>query len=401
MSQRGFEVAIVADDLTGAMDTAAPFASAGLSTRVVFDGGLLGVSECNTDVLSLNTGTRHVSESEAGAIVRAVVTRLLDTEPRILLKKIDSTLRGNVAAEIVAAARSSGRRHLIIAPAAPGHDRIVRMGAVFVHGVPLHETTIASDTHSPAPKHLLHDLLLAKAPEITIHHWRRDARRTLAPDAGVHAYIADGETEADLTGIAQFALDHAEELLLVGAAGLGTALAGALHLPSARPAVALPPSRVVLFVVGSRTRLSGEQVSQLQRVGIQDILLPVAFPPECVWRPDTIAAKREGGAAFVLRPAQEIVASAADVARGVGRACAELVRQLDVDTLVIVGGDTASAVLYALEIRDATVAGEVAPGIAVGSSFLHHRPITIITKSGGFGDNESLTKILSRLQIST
>jgi D-threonate/D-erythronate kinase len=400
MNERGFEVAIVADDLTGAMDTAAPFASAGLSTRVVFDGGLFGVSECNADVLSLNTETRHVSDGEAGATVRAVVTRLLDAEPRILLKKIDSTLRGNVTAEIVAAARSSGRRHLVIAPAAPGQGRIVRMGAVFVHGVPLHQTAIVSDTYSPAPKHHLHELLRAKAPEITIHQWKRDAPRALAPDAGVHAYIADGETEADLAGIAQFALDHAEELLLVGAAGLGTALARALHLPSARPAVPPLPSRVVLFVVGSRTRLSGEQVSQLHRVGIQDILLPGVLPSECVWRP-RIAAKSKGGTAFVLRPAQEIVASAADVARAVGRACAELVRELDVDTLVIVGGDTASAALHALDIRDATVAGEVAPGIAIGSGSLHQRPITIVTKSGGFGDNESLTEILSRLRMST
>jgi uncharacterized protein YgbK (DUF1537 family) len=67
-------------------------------------------------------------------------------------------------------------------------------------------------------------------------------------------------------------------------------------------------------------------------------------------------SKEGGGAAFVVRPAQEIVASAADIARAVWRARAELVRQLDVDTLVIIGGDTASAVLYALEIHDATVA---------------------------------------------
>ena len=63
----------------------------------------------------------------------------------ILLKKINSTLRGNIAAEIMAALRAGGLRHALIAPAVPRHGRIMRAGEVFIDAVPLRQTEIGSD----------------------------------------------------------------------------------------------------------------------------------------------------------------------------------------------------------------------------------------------------------------
>ena len=127
MPPHSLDVAIVADDLTGALDTGAPFASLGFSTSVFFDqeqGHLSIPSE--TQVLSINSDSRHLSPGAAEEQVRIAIAAALGQRPRILFKKIDSTLRGNVAVEILASMHASCRRHALIAPAVPSQLRVVK-----------------------------------------------------------------------------------------------------------------------------------------------------------------------------------------------------------------------------------------------------------------------------------
>src|SRR5689334_23044685 len=106
---------IIADDLTGALDTAAPFAARGWRTCVVPWPGpspralsaAVRRSSADHDVVVVDTASRHVAANEAGRRVRAVVAaaRRVDADaasPRAFYKKIDSTLRGHVAVELAA-----------------------------------------------------------------------------------------------------------------------------------------------------------------------------------------------------------------------------------------------------------------------------------------------------------
>ena len=146
MTHRKLDVAIVADDLTGALDAAAPFAVLGLKTRVLLDfDRVASAAGTNTQVLSLTTESRHLSPHAADERVWNATRAALAHAPRVLLKKIDSTLRGNVADEILAGLRASGLRHALIAPAVPRHGRSMRAGEVFIDGVPLRQTQIGSD----------------------------------------------------------------------------------------------------------------------------------------------------------------------------------------------------------------------------------------------------------------
>src|ERR1019366_4889276 len=143
MTHRRLDVAIVADDLTGALDAAAPFAGRGLETRILLDFEQAAAAvETNTRVLSLTSESRHLSPTAADERVWNATRAALAGAPRILLKKIDSTLRGNIATEIMAGLRATGLQHVLIAPAVPRHGRIMREGEVFMNGVPLRQTEI-------------------------------------------------------------------------------------------------------------------------------------------------------------------------------------------------------------------------------------------------------------------
>jgi len=148
-------IVIIADDLTGALDSAAPFAKRGLVTRVAAlpaTGRVSGAESLHdARVIAVNTESRHLEPAAAAEAVRRAVLDYA-AGAAILFKKVDSTLRGNVASETVAALEASARRNVIFAPAFPAQGRVTRAGVVYVHGVPLAQTEFVKDALSPAPR---------------------------------------------------------------------------------------------------------------------------------------------------------------------------------------------------------------------------------------------------------
>ncbi|MBA2448810.1 MAG: four-carbon acid sugar kinase family protein, partial [Chloroflexi bacterium] len=90
-------LAILADDLTGACDAAAPFAAQGLVTVVVLD-PLGGAAPRFDDVVvrAIDADTRRLSFRRAAARTVAVAELERTGGARSLYKKVDSTLRGHV-----------------------------------------------------------------------------------------------------------------------------------------------------------------------------------------------------------------------------------------------------------------------------------------------------------------
>lgn len=399
----GLQVAIIADDLTGAIDTAAPFATAGLST-LVRHGAPDSVTQPYPDVLASSTDSRHVVPEVAARRVEAAVRSLLGAAPAIWLKKIDSTLRGNVAAEILSALRASGRRHVLVAPAAPGQGRTVRGGEVFVDGVALQDTEFARERAAPAAGPPLQRLLESPGQDLDLHVWTSGAPLGLAVGGGRHGYVADAASDADLDHVAAFALAHRDDILIVGSSGIGAALARRLVRPGpVRAGTAAPRPAIngrTLFVIGSRTGVSAEQIARLRAGGVAEMLVPTAAS-ETDWRtPLPLEPSDDSAPHLLLRPDNGTAARPTDVARSLAAAAVDLIRRrLGVDSLVIVGGDTASAVFAALPVREYPVLGEVMPGIPLGRVAIDPtRSLVVVTKSGGFGGPDALLTIARHLR---
>jgi uncharacterized protein YgbK (DUF1537 family) len=105
--------------------------------------------------------------------------------------------------------------------------------------------------------------------------------------------------------------------------------------------------------------------------------------------------------ALIVRPElsrEPSLTTASKVAQTLGRSAASLIPRLQINAVVIVGGDTAFETFQALGIHDVSVAGEIMPGIATGEMRVGGRSVTFITKAGGFGDADALVEILRRLK---
>lgn len=332
-------MAIVADDLTGALDTSAPFVAAGQCVVVATrPAGLAAALAGGDDVVVVNTASRALGPAEASRLARDAARSLAAAHPRLVFKKIDSRLKGNVGIETAAVAESFGLAAVCVAPAVPEQGRVTRGGAVTGRGV-----------GAPIPVAPLFD--------------------------GFDVRVADAETDADLDRVV--AATDWSATLAVGASGLGAAFAR--RQPAiARPALA--PARRTLFVIGSRDAITAQQIDALRNVAIHDapagafagdVALPAVLRCAGPDGDDAIVAQR-----FAASAAAVIAASAPDV-------------------LVVSGGDTALAVLDALGVSLVRPRGEAAPGLPWFSLARPGRPdLTVVVKSGGFGDRHSLAALL-------
>ncbi|HEX2104423.1 MAG TPA: four-carbon acid sugar kinase family protein [Solirubrobacteraceae bacterium] len=382
--------AVVADDLTGAADSGVQLARAGYRTAVAFPGAPVPPGT-GLDAVVADTDSRAADTRTAGERVRAAVGALAGAP--VLLKKVDSTLRGPVAAEIAAALAASARRAVIVAPAFPGTGRTTADGVQLVDGAPVHRTRFAADPVAPVRDAHLPKLLAAEglegAPVVRAGDAAALAR---ALRDGARAVVADARTDADLDALVA-AVPDPSAVLWAGSAGLARALGAAHPGPAPPPPAAATADGRALVVVGSANVVAREQVVRLVATGVPAVELGLAG-----LGPEAIAACRaaartalENEGACVVHPAgpgdgpdlpRRIAAALGQVAAGLAGAGL-------VDGLVLTGGDTALSVARRLGATGLRVDAELEPGVPIGR-LLGPAPYRVVTKAGGFGSPDVL-----------
>ncbi|MBW6391976.1 four-carbon acid sugar kinase family protein [Billgrantia antri] len=389
----GSDIAIVADDLTGALDTAAPFAERGMTARVAVTleglGAALSASGGPSRVMAVNTGSRHLGRDAAARRVEEAAERLLELRPRLLIKKVDSTLRGQVVAESLALRRLTGRR-LLVCPAVPSQGRCVQGGEVWVEGEPLSATAYARDALSPPLTGPL-DRGFAVDGVSLVRHVVEAGRPLTVTDC-----VVDATNDATLMLLAEQLLEAPGEWLPVCAAGLTQALARSMALTrytaTASRTFALPEPVRTLFAVGSRSPRSCRQLEML-RAAFPEVPCRPAFGPvsdaddrgECIIVPGVLA-DRAANAEAVAAGMANAVAAAGGKERGV--------------LLFLCGGDIALAVLERLGGEYIELAGEWCPGVPLGHvNGDAGRPV--MTKAGGFGPEDLLVTLLAGIRHSS
>jgi uncharacterized protein YgbK (DUF1537 family) len=403
------EVAIIADDLTGAADSGVQLARSGYRTVVVFCGAPIPPGDdldavaVDTDSRSLPAGFAAKRVVEAGDAVR---------EARIVYKKIDSTLRGPIGAELAAALAATRRRKALIAPAFPSTGRETKGGTQLVHGEPVHETDLSKDPVTPVLESHIPSLIahafgnVVALPVTEVRNGER-VREALEGDKCV---VADAESDGDLAALVR-AVPDPSSILWVGSAGLARAL-GEVY-PGAHngvPTGSLVPASAVLAVVGSVNEVAREQLLRLSKEpGLVTVYLDTAALFCGSSYEDTVGEAAEavrnalsGGRGVALSSAAgEEVDSALrgasvsrrEVSERVSDALAEIVAGLSekdlFDALILTGGDTAVRVAGALGATGILLEGEVEAGVPVGALVGPH-PYRVVTKAGGFGGPDTL-----------
>jgi uncharacterized protein YgbK (DUF1537 family) len=150
---------IIADDLTGAADTALSFWETGIAATIQLDLAEGAITTTSLAAIAVDTDSRHLAPDEAGQRVAQAIRHLQAAGIDRFYKKIDSTLRGNIGAEIEAALDATQASHAIVCPAFPATGRTVVHGRVQVDGVDLMETSIATDPRNPVPSSRIAEVL--------------------------------------------------------------------------------------------------------------------------------------------------------------------------------------------------------------------------------------------------
>ncbi|MFC5232117.1 four-carbon acid sugar kinase family protein [Pseudonocardia zijingensis] len=378
---RPTELFVIADDLSGAAETAAALARPGDAARVVLGGGGRPLrSAPGLTVVDLDS--RTATPAAAAAAVRAALAAA-PAGARIL-EKIDSLLRGNLAAEIGAL---SDAHPVVLAPALPVAGRTVVDGVVHLSGVALHHTDAWRMERRAAPPSVAAALAPVRTTVLGLDGVRGNTAAALAAALErAPVVICDAETDADLDAVAAAALAH-PDVALAGSGGFAAAVGRTAPVSgngcSDTRIRSRPPS--VLVVVGSAADIAARQVERLLADGARDIRLPVAG--------ETLAP-----GVTVLRPAAGVGADPRAVVAELARAVTALDPGPDGADLVLTGGETARRVLDELGIDDLEPLGQIGHG-AVRSRTPDGRHV--VTRPGSFGGVDSLRDIVAALQPPT
>ena len=395
---RGILAAIIADDLTGAMDSAAPFVRRGLDVKVITaPAGIGAIGDDLPHVLAISTNTRHVSPEIAVPIVNKTVADLLKHDPELIIKKIDSTLRGNVVPEIVAAMRASGRAEVIVCPAVPAQGRSFIGGEVFINSVVLRDTPVGRDLRSPPPRNPLQDLFRAADPSLPVLATTAGGLSVFS-SAREGIYLLDAESGDDLMALVRPVREKLKEVLFAGASGITEALAETLFGPPRLTSAPLRPSGQALFVVGSLAPQAAAQIARLLEANENARVLELTENP-AVNRAalQALAASGETFSSLVIKPpclSEHAVLDAEMLVRELADCTAFYLERARVGLLLATGGDTAEALLARLDLRVVAIGGEVQPGIVHGMVDTPRGPLRLVTKAGGFGDDRLFCTIL-------
>jgi uncharacterized protein YgbK (DUF1537 family) len=325
-----------------------------------------------------------------------------------LYKKIDSTLRGNWAAEVASLQSLAGLA--IVAPAFPATGRTTVEGKVLVNGQPLESTDTWKLEHTDRSADIAALLEGAglRTAKLGLSTLRGDAAALashIVEIAGgdTQALIVDAQTAEDLQALATVTVSIDESLFWVGSGGLAREIAG---LPAMAKNAAESPEAVrekhapTLVLVGSLSGVSERQCAMLkERAPIGELVVPPAVLRQGKAHADwagweiRIGEYLRRGDDLLLRIGRDEAFDPAEGAR-LSTLLAAMVRPhfAHVGGLVATGGETARAMLGAVGIGSLQLLCEIEAGVAFGrpiSSREGHRP-GVVTKAGAFGTDHAL-----------
>lgn len=335
------QLIIISDDLTGALDSSVFFADKGFKVVTVLNLKDLQLAvNIGVEVIAVVTSTREESPLIAEKKVDVICSFFKDFEG-IIFKKIDSRLKGNIDAEL-SSLKKWFERPLLVAPAIPRLGRFVRNG--YLVGVGVSQPILINQR------------------------------------IGLAADIPDIRSEDEMDEILPTSLT---KKIFVGSAGLAESIARRMSKSSdfiSNLKLTMP----VLFAIGSRDPITIAQLSHMAHNSV------VPAP---------------NGAVPIL-PKSDIILLGitaglqTDVADVVGQrfadGVAKLVLENNITTLFGCGGETIQAILKQLEIGIVEVIGEILPGVPVAKAINYEKPLTIVTKSGGFGEPDLLETLINK-----
>ena len=436
-------IAVIADDFTGANDNGALLAAKGFSSATC-----LGLAHWNPkeftqcDAVCLNAESRLLHKQDAWQAVYDGISSFNREKPALVSKRIDSTLRGNVGAELEASIKAMDDTHghtetlAVMVSSYPHSGRICVGGYQIVHGVPLERSPIAKDAATPvyhtAVLKIIADqtsLPCGFVPLEKVLAGPAAVRETIeaARARGCRAVVCDAVSDDDVAVIAQ-SLADAPYPLVSHDPGPFTAELAAARIKAPRAEF----ENRIFLAVGSTSELSRVQMEALRLahpchivpMDVRKVLAGEAqSQAECQRVLDAVFAAPEEAKVLGVctSTSKEDVFSMQEMSQHLGIAPSEISRRINtalahvaqetlkneslrIGGLYTSGGEVTVSVMRALETGGFSVRVMVLP-LAVYGHIIggQHPDLPMITKGGFVGDKDSLVECVEYLftKIST
>lgn len=402
------KILIIADDFTGALDTGVKFAEAGAKTKVMtkWDASF---PDDPSDVLVLCVPTRHDTPLDAYRRVRKVV-EIADGKVGCIFKKTDSALRGNIGAELTAVVEGCAVQHnLYFIPALPSMKRFTSGGVHYIDGVTVRDSVFGKDPFEPVTESYIPELMRQQCSTRIKSIWAEDAINE-TPHCDKRAILVyDCESAEDMKAEVRTLCKNGIPPLLAGCSGLAQELASYMGFENN---VEAPKKAGTLVVVcGSVNPISSAQMKYAEENGFSRIHLTDAqlLEDEGRFGPmaqglvmistagngllvDTLNAKKG-----LLEESDEETKE--ELRRKISNRAGMLIRDMcdaGLDSrLLIVGGDTLLAFANAINCSEYYPVCELESGVVLFRVNYNDKEYEIISKSGGFGDEDLLVKIVN------
>jgi uncharacterized protein YgbK (DUF1537 family) len=378
---------IVADDFTGACDSGVQFSKKGLRTIVALD----YIDEPKCDVLVVNSASRALPFNEAYEQARKACKLLKSMGAKVSYAKIDSTLRGSFGCLLDAAMDEEGYELSVVSSSFPQQGRITVGGYLLVHGIPLEKTDLAKDPVTPVNESNVKSLIekqskrnvanigiesVIKGKDYLVNELLR------LKEEGNEIIVADSTTMNDLATIANACMEV--NALPCGSAGLAMALSSLL---SKRGEVS------VKVLCGSLQSIAKKQIEVAEKkLGIKAYEVNMNSKDEEIINNLNKILTKNKNVIIHFNPLKVSKDRADKVLSIVSKA----ILKNGVLSLVIIGGDTALSLMREAKVTALEVGKEIESGIP------ELKPLNgkilgtiIVSKAGGFGDEETLVRILN------
>ena len=413
-------VGIIADDLTGANDTALQFYLKGANTQILLSDEIEPINAKGTQTWAISTESRNV-EPEI-AYERVLKTTKMFAEklnPDFYYKKIAVEVLGIMAALEYDAA--------VVVPAFPAEIRTTVGGYHLLKGVPIERTEMARDPHSPiCESHvptLLKSQLLSEYQDLVGSIELKTVMKGAGPvlhkineliKSGKKLIVVDAVSTVDVEQIALAIKKSDNKILPAGTAAFAQALGEFWFADLDIEHIMKTFPRLPKFIVsGSATQITANQIEKLENSDEFDDVLTICLDLKTVLNGVTeelvqrITSNLRFDNVVVVHTSKLIKdfdgfsedslnaeLTRAKLASVITDFLAELTKRV-VEAkeviLITLGGETSYKCCSAIGAYQLQLVDEVAPAIALT---LDHNAQWIVTKSGNLGNANTLIDIL-------
>jgi D-threonate/D-erythronate kinase len=421
-------IGIIADDLTGANDTALQFHLRGSNTQILLDYEMYLQNIKTAQTWAISTETRNTNSETAYAKVKSATKTFIDKlNLEFFYKKIDSTLRGNIAVETLAMLEVLNWDAAIIIPAFPSEGRITVGGYHLLKGVPIERTELARDVHSPIFESHIPTLLKSQLDDDKKDFVGLIELSTIMNGAGpilfkINELIAQGKKlivadSVSITDIEQvvLAINKSDYNILPAGSSACAQVLGNIWLPEMKNQHISKtiPELPKLIVSGSATQLTENQLKKLSDSddfdntyfinldlktilnGIDNelvnrIINNLGNNNIVVVNTSYLLTDFDGFSDDCLNAGLTKPKLASQITDFLAELTKVIVSKRDV-ILITLGGETSYKCCHAIDSLQLQLVDEVAPSIALS---IDHKAQWIVAKSGNLGSSNTLIDIL-------